>query len=119
PDAARRLYEHGVTRADQVRHQCGRFTGIRDAVHLAVEGGGRLRGELAHRDEQVDVALGRVPPHVGVELGSLWTELEHVAQHGDATPTCGGGEVVQGGPHRHRVGVVAVVDDDHVVGERQ
>ena len=40
-------------------------------------------------------------------------ELEHVAEHRDAAPGRGRGEVVEGGAHRHRVGVVAVVDDDH------
>ena len=39
-------------------------------------------------------------------------ELEHVAEHRDAARRRARGEVVEGGAHRHRVGVVAVVDDD-------
>ena len=47
---------------------------------------------------------------VGAQLG-------HGAQHGDPALGRRRGEVVEGGPHRHRVGVVAVVDHGHAAGE--
>ena len=46
-----------------------------------------------------------------MHLGFGGAELAHVAEHGDAAAGCGRGEVVEGGTHRHWVGVVAVVDD--------
>ena len=48
-----------------------------------------------------------------VEPALVGTELEHVAEHRDARRCRRGrcrGEVVERGAHRHRVGVVAVVD---------
>ena len=49
---------------------------------------------------------------LGVEAQLVGPELEHVAEHGDAAAGRGRVQVVEGGTHRHRVGVVAVVDDD-------
>jgi hypothetical protein len=54
---------------------------------------------------------------LGVEARLVGPELEHVAEHGDAAPGRGRGEVVECGAHRHRVGVVAVIDDDDVAGQ--
>src|SRR5919109_1076434 len=45
--------------------------------------------------------------HLAVQLGLALAELEHVAEHGD--PPAGGrfgGELIEGGAHRQRAGVV-------------
>ena len=60
-----------------------------------------------------------------VEATLVGAELEHVAEHRDAAawralggPDGGrGGEIVEGGAHRHRVGVVAVIDQQHAAWE--
>ena len=44
-------------------------------------------------------------------------ELEHVAEHGDAPAGRGQLEILESCAHRHRVGVVAVIDDDHAARE--
>ena len=62
-------------------------------------------------------AAARVGADLGVEARLVGPELEHVPEHGDPAPGRGRGEVVECGAHRHRVGVVAVVDDDDAAGE--
>jgi hypothetical protein len=74
-------------------------------------------GARADGHEHVDAGAARVGSDLGVEARLLGPELEHVAEDGDAAPGRGRGEVVEGGAHRHRVGVVAVVDDDDATRE--
>ena len=62
-------------------------------------------------------ALARVRADLGVERPLLRPQFEHVAEHGDAAPGSGHGQLVESGPHRHRIGVVAVVDDGDAVRE--
>ena len=56
--------------------------------------------------------------HLFVKLTLQLSQLEHVAEHGHppGAPIAprARGELVEGGAHRHRVGVVAVVDQGHV-----
>jgi hypothetical protein len=48
-----------------------------------------------------------------------WAELGHVSENGDlAMLACSLGEMLQRGRHGQRVGVVAVVDEDALSGER-
>ena len=67
----------------------------------------------------VDARRRRVRADLLVVLALGRPELEHVAEHRDA-PSGGflHGEIVQGGTHGQRVGVVAVVDDGCAAGER-
>jgi len=76
-----------------------------------------VRGARADGDEQIDPRGLGVGADLGVEARLVGPELEHVAEHGDAAAGRGRGEVVECGAHRHRVGVVAVIDDDDVAGQ--
>ncbi len=78
---------------------------------------GHARRQRADGDEHVDAALGGVRADLRVEARLVGPELEHVAEHRHAPGGCGRGEIVEGGAHRHRVGVVAVVDDEHPPGQ--
>ena len=62
-------------------------------------------------------ALAGVRADLAVQARRLGPELEHVAEHRHAPRGRRLGEVVERGAHRHRVGVVAVVDHDHSAGE--
>ena len=74
----------------------------------------RPRGARADGDEQRDARRLRLLPQLAVvALLVARPELEHVAEHGDAPAGGGRGKLVERGAHRHRVRVVAVVDDDH------
>src|SRR3954447_15114189 len=110
PDAARRLDEDGVARLHELLDERGGLSGGVDRVVAAHRRGARTDG-----DEHVG-ALARVGADLLVEAPLVGAELEHVPEHGDA-PAGGTGELVEGGTHRHRVGVVAVVHDDSPVGE--
>ena len=116
-DAARGLDEHGVARLEQARDERGGRglrVGQRRSPAVAV---GHVRGARADGDEHVDAGVAGVGADLRVEAGLVGPELEHVAEHGDAAAGRGRGEVVEGGAHRHRVGVVAVVDDDDAAGQ--
>ena len=87
---------------------------------LATEPVGDRRRQRPNGHEDVDAGRGRLLTELGVELPLLGPQLQHVAEHGDATGAVGGGgsglEVVEGGAHRDRIGVVAVVDDCYRLG---
>ena len=107
PARTRRGHERG----------CGRRVG-REQLLPAVERVRQLAAARADRDEQLDAERRRVRADLGMEAGGLRTQLQHVAEHGDAPPLAGGrSEVVEGRAHGHRVGVVAVVDDGDPVCE--
>ncbi len=115
PTPARGLDQDGVAGLEQVRQQ--RRGGAASSTWRCDPPSNAapiVRGERADGDEQVDARRRGVAADLLVVGGLVGPELEHVAEHGDASPGCGRGEVVEGGAHRHRVGVVAVVDDDDV-----
>ena len=99
------------------RRERRRGRGVGDGVHLAAVARAHVRRERPDGDQDLDAAVARVRADLGVEAQLVGAELEHVAEHGDAAPGRGRAEIVEGGAHRHRVGVVAVVDDDD--GPRQ
>ncbi len=70
---------------------------------------GHVRRQRPDGDHDVG-APARVRADLLVVGDLVGAELEHVAEHGDA-PARRTGELVEGGAHRHRVGVVAVVHD--------
>src|SRR4051794_38223650 len=109
-DASRGLDEHGVALGHELLDELGGGGGVRDSVVAA-----HARGQRAHGDEHVG-ALARVCTDLLVEADLVGTELEHVAEHRD-TASRRARELVEGGAHRHRVGVVAVVEDDRPVVE--
>ena len=117
PTPRERLDEHGVARrAASSGHDAAAACASASGVTLAVAVG-HVRGARPDGDEHVDArsrGRGRRSPRGS---GLVGPELEHVAEHGDAAPGRGRGEVVEGGAHRHRVGVVAVVDDDDPAGQ--
>ncbi len=81
----------------------------------------RLR-QRSDRDQDVDADVAGVRADLLVEPPLVRAELEHVAEHRDAAGPAGAcgrgrGEIVEGGAHRHRVGVVAVIDQQDVVRE--
>ena len=73
------------------------------------------RGPTASR--RSTPAMAAWAPDLLVEGLLVGAELEHVPEDGDPTARRRRREVVEGGAHRHRVGVVAVVHDDEPVGE--
>ena len=111
--AARGLDEHGVAGAQQARARA-RAAAAASATRCTSP---PSRRPCARRSgptvtSSVDAAVARVRADLGVEALLVGPELEHVAEHGDAASGRGRGEIVECGAHRHRVGVVAVVDDD-------
>ena len=76
-------------------------------------------GARAHRHQQLDPGGRRVGADLAVVLVLGGAELEHVAQdrHAAALGMLRG-EIVKGGAHGERVGVVAVVDDEGPDPER-
>jgi hypothetical protein len=100
--------------------QRGGRGGVRHRVRLAVERLEHRRRPGTDGDQQADAGGRRVGPDLAMVLALAGSELEHVAEHRDASS--GGflhGEVVQGGAHGQRVGVVAVIDDRCAAGERE
>ena len=69
----------------------------------------------------VDAGPGGLLAELDVEVALTRPELEHVAEHGHRAgagrPLGGLGQVLEGGTHRHGVGVVAVIDQDHAAGQ--
>ena len=71
--------------------------------------GGAVPRQRAQRQQVFNALRGGVLPHLFVKRGSLLADFSHVAQH----PYVGSGQFAQqgdGGAHRVRIGVVAVVD---------
>ena len=83
---------------------------------------GDRRGQRPDRDQQLDAGAGDVLAELGVVAALVGPELEHVSEHRDAPrgagPRRGVAEVLEGGAHRHRVGVVAAIDQRHAAGQR-
>ena len=114
PDAARALDQHDVARADELagaarpprRRRRPRATRRRTCRASRPTRGPTVTSRSTPAD-------GRVARRSrGGARASAGAELEHVAEHRDAP--AGGlvrGEIVEGGAHGQRVGVVAVVDD--------
>ena len=117
-DAARALDQHDVAGLHDVAGEPGGGRSIPHRVHLALEASAHLRRQRAHGDQHVHSRRGRIRADLAVVPALVGAELEHVAEHGDAAP-CGllQREIVQGGAHRERIGVVAVVDDDRAARE--
>jgi hypothetical protein len=68
--------------------------------------------------DHLDAELAREPADVAVVLGRSRPELGHLAEDRDASPGPGPlGEVLESRAHRERVRVVAVVQEQHAVGE--
>ena len=120
PDAARGLDEHDVARrAPAARASAAAAAASARGVRLAVEAVEHRRRPRPDGDQHVDPGGRRVGADLRVVLALGGPELEHVAEHRDAAS--GGllhGEVVEGGAHGERVGVVAVVDDGRAAAER-
>ena len=93
--------------------------GVEHRVRLAVELVEHRGGARADGHEQLDPGGRRVGADLAVVLALGGAELEHVAQdrHAAALGVLRG-EIVKGGAHGERVGVVAVVDDEGPDPER-
>ena len=116
-------------RASPSRAPCRR---ARSSVRSSSAAAGRVRAPRATRPRTPRAHLGRQrahgheqrPPRARAACspisrcrrGPRRAQLEHVAEHRHAPPGGRLGEVVDRGAHGHRVGVVAVVDQDHLAG---
>ena len=58
------------------------------------EGVPDLGGQWPNGYQQVDAGGARMGPHLPVEAGLLGSQLEHVAEHPDATAGRRGGQIV-------------------------
>src|SRR5262249_33182011 len=78
-----------------------------------------LAGGLADTDEQVDPRslLAGVEAYLPVIGRGARPELGHLAEDGDTASAAERSEVVERGPHRDRVGVVAVVHEEDPVAQ--
>ena len=113
PTPRERLDEHGVARLDQPGTSAAASAASATAC-VSPPNAGPSRRRAAPTVTSTSTPRSRgVGADLLVEAALAGPELEHVAEHRDAAPARGGrGELVQCRPHRHRVGVVAVVDDD-------
>src|SRR5215207_9065435 len=111
---ARALDEDGVTGLELGGEQLRRLLGGADELVRVV-----VAGRLADADEQVrpHLAAARVNAYLPVICRGTGAELAHLAEHGDAALAGERAEVVEGGPHGDRVGVVAVVHEDDSVSQ--
>ena len=121
-DRERALDQHHVTGADQLGNQVGRRRRVGHGVDLAAERLGDRLGQRPDRDQQPDAGAGHLLAELDVVAARTRTELAHVSEYGHqpAVGRAPGGlhEVLEGGAHRHRVGVVAAIDQGHVPGKR-
>src|SRR6266516_6736218 len=104
---ARALDNDRVARLELLGEQLGRFPGVADQLVGVV-----VAGRLADADQQVDPLRAGVLADLAVVAGGAVPQLRHLAEDGDLARPVQGGEVVERGTRRDRVGVVAVVDQD-------
>ena len=116
-DGARSFDEHRIARTDEFLELAHRL------VHVPHPAAGNAAGEVAarmipDREQLVDPELGRGLAHLSVVGGSGPAELGHRAEDGHAAASLRAlGQVRQRRPHRDRVGVVGVVDQEPASGE--
>ena len=124
PDGPRRLEQHDVAAAHPTRVLTASPASLRvpapeRAARIEPLGDGTVQEvsrQLADPHEEIDAAPGRVAADALVERGGLRPELEHVAEHGDATHgRVGLGQLVERALDRARVGVVGLVDHEQPV----
>ena len=113
-DPARALHEHRVARAQQRRQQLGGRRGVGDRVAspanasaISAASGPTATSSSTPLRARVlaDLAVQRAPPRARARACRRAPPR--------AAPAAVSGEVVDRGAHGHRVGVVAVVDQDH------
>src|SRR5215204_2677376 len=106
-DRARALDEHSVPGPGQLLQERPRLLGGRHGMDLAVEVARVVECAVTHRDEHVDPDVRGMRADLAVIAPGFGAELGHRPEHGN--PALGGArlEMVQGRPHRHRIGVVA------------
>ena len=123
PDAQRALDQHEVALAGAARARSPPPRRRRRPAAPRRRTLGDRGGQRPDRHQQVDPGLvGQLARARRGRHASVGPELEHVAEHGDAPRGAGArggrGEVAEGGAHRHRVGVVAAIDDRDPSGQR-
>ena len=98
----------------QLRQQRRGLARVGDRMGLAVEAIGHRRGQRPDGDQHVDARLAGVRRRSrrgsSRSSGPSSSMSPSTATRRARRPRGGRGEVVEGGAHRHRVGVVAVVD---------
>ena len=96
--------------------------GIRQRSGLAGVALADRLGQRPHRHQHVHPGIVDQLTELGMVVARLGAELEHVPEHrhapGGAGTLGGRGEIRQGSAHRHRVGVVAAVEERYPAGER-
>ncbi len=89
-------------------HGLGGGPRIRQRARLAAELRRHLGGERPDRDEDVHPGAARVGADLAVQGDALRSQLEHVAEHGDAPPACG--LVPHGGAQAASSSIAARID---------